>query len=176
MEGNFFNNRGLYTQAIASYLQAIAYASTAPYAEFALASVYFSLGENAAALERYSAAESRLAELSRDNLDLRFRIHYNTGIIFFQSGDYEAALGAFRHALEIDGGRIEAKRNLELSLLMMDRALAAQTSDLNTPGETGEEAAVARSALFEYMRQMEREQWKNREWESTSDRYSGLDH
>lgn len=176
MEGNFFNTRGFYTQAIASYLRALAHEEIAPYAQFALAAVYFSLEESAAALERYAAARSSLAELNRTDPELRFRIYYNSGIIFFEMGEYRQAVNAFRNALKIDGSRIEAKRNLELSLLVMDMALAAQTAYTEATGETGEDASQAHPALFEYVRQMEMGQWRSREWESYDDNWYGPDH
>ena len=166
MEGNFFSARGLYTQAIASYLRALAHDDIVPYAEYALASVYFSLGESAIALERYRAARRSLADLNRDDAELRYRIYYNMGIIYFEKSAYTEAIAAFRNALKVDGSRIEARRNLELSLLVMDRASSPAAYSPELPG-----AGAHNAALFEYLRQMEQGQWRSREWASEDDWY-----
>jgi Ca-activated chloride channel family protein len=168
MEGNFFASRGLYTQAIASYLGALAHEEIVPYAEYGLAVVYFALGESFAAMERYRAAMTSLEELGRVDAELTFRIHYNMGIIYFGAGEYLQAAKAFRSALMADGGRIEAKRNLELSLLVL-RAAAERAA--YSPEIEGDDAGVSAAALFAYARQKEREQWRNREWASEDDWY-----
>ncbi|MCL2232407.1 MAG: tetratricopeptide repeat protein [Treponema sp.] len=168
MEGNFFTSRGFYTEAISSYLRALAHQEFAPYAEYGLAVVYFALGESAVALERYRAAMGGLAELGRDDPELRHRIYYNMGIIYFEKGEYSQAVSSFRSALIVDGSRIDAKRNLELSLLVLDRISSQQpeTTELAGEGTGGDNAA-----LFAYIRQMEQEQWRNREWASEDDWY-----
>lgn len=166
MEGSFYNNRGLYTDAISSYLRALDYEDAVPYAEYGLGSAYFALEESDAALERYAAAEESLKAPAGDHQELRYRLKYNSGVIHFERGEYEKAAASFREALGIDGSRIEAKRNLELSLLAMERVSAPQeASPSGTPqtGRTGENAGS--EVLFDYLRQREREQWKSREWE-----------
>ena len=175
MEGNFFTARGFYTRAISSYLRALAHEEVAPYAEYGLASVYFALGESAAALERYRAAKLSLQELNRDDSELRHRIYYNVGIIYFEKGEYHEAVNAFRNALIIDGSRIEAKRNLELTLLVIDRMSSQQAADAAEITGDGREGPGDTTVLFQYLRQMEQEQWRNREWTSEDDWY-GPDH
>ena len=164
MEGNFFNARGLYTEAISAYLKAHEY--EAPYAEYGLGSAYFALEEGDAALDRYKAAEKDLDEIKRErHTELRYRINYNMGIIHFEKGNYEEAAQAFREALKVDGSRIEAKRNLELSLLTISRSTAPQASSLQRRTESGHEGLPGSSSvLFEYLKEKEREQWKSREW------------
>ena len=170
MEGNFFNARGFYTEAISSYLRALAFEEAVPYAEYGLASVYFALEESSAALERYRAAALALTELRGEAPELRYRIYYNIGIIFFEKGEYSEAVNAFRNALVIDGSRIDAKRNLELSLLSVTRASSPQAdAGAEGAGEGREGASSSNSALFEYLRQMEMEQWRSREWTSEDD-------
>ena len=170
MEGNFFTARGFYTEAISSYLRALAHDDVVPYAEYGLASVYFALGESAIAMERYRAAKLLLEELNRDDRELRHRIYYNMGIIYFEKGEYHEAVNAFRNALILDGSRMAAKRNLELSLLVAARIDSRQDYTAETAGE-GREGAGDTSAIFEYLRQMEMEQWRNREWASEDDWY-----
>jgi Ca-activated chloride channel family protein len=167
MEGNFFNTRGFYTEAISSYLKALAYEEIAPYAEYGLGAVYFSMEEGEAALERYRAAEQVLMEMNRqDHGELRYRILYNTGIIHFEKGEYDEAVQAFREALKIDGGKIEAKRNLELSLLTINRTNSLQAASAESRTEEGSEISGrgGSQVLFEYLKQKEQNQWKSREW------------
>jgi len=171
MEGNFFNTRGFYLEAISSYLKAMQYEEAAPYAEFGLGSAYFALEEGAAALERYKDAEKNLLELKQENhQELKYRIYYNTGIIHFENGTYDEAARAFRNALKVDSSRIEAKRNLELSLLTIKRNSSPQELSSERKAENGREGTSGSSSiLFEYLRQKEQEQWKSREWTSESE-------
>lgn len=164
MEANNFHSRGFYIEAITSYLRALNFAEAAPYANYGLASVFFALEENDAALERYRDAERSLDLLRRDHPELRFRIHYNRGIIFFEKGKYNEAAEAFRQALKIDGSRIEAKRNLELSLLTRTRSAPPRLAYSPEEGEEDERLSAAALILFEYLREKEQEQWRNREW------------
>jgi Ca-activated chloride channel family protein len=158
IEGNFFYTRGMYTAAIRSYLEALRYPETVPYGEYGLGSVYLSLNEGTAAARRFADAEKALRALPRENhRELAYRIYYNSGIIRFEEKDYKGAVEQFRNALEIDSGRVEAKRNLELSLLSLNSAVsAAVPEDVPVWGEM--------EALFEYIREKEQTQWKSREW------------
>ena len=168
--------RGYYSEAISSYLRALEFEDTAPYAEYGLGSIYISLGEGDAALERYSAAESILSGLNtEDHKELYFRIQYNRGILFFEREDYDEAANAFMEALRIDSSRIEAKQNLELSLLSTARSSSMQAplpqDEIETDGDTSGISAI----VFEYLREKELEQWRSREWDGESD-YTGLDY
>ncbi|MCL2319914.1 MAG: tetratricopeptide repeat protein, partial [Treponema sp.] len=170
MEGNFYNTRGFYTEAISSYLKALNFPETAPYAEYGLASAYFSLEENGAALERYRAAEKELLGLGEEGHgELKYRIYYNMGIIYFERGEYSEAVNAFREALKVDGSRIEAKRNLELSLLTLNRASPPEAVSSREQSENRRGSGGASPALFDYLRQKEQEQWKSREWTGEND-------
>jgi Ca-activated chloride channel family protein len=162
MRGNFFNSQGLYTEAILAYMDALEYSETAPYAEYGLGSVYLSLDERSAALEHFAAAEERLKTSRReDHRELIYRIHYNSGVVHFYAADYGGAAGQFRTALENDGSRIEAKRNLELSLLSLSRQSGTAASSLSVKAE---EQRNGPQVLFEYVRQKEEDQWKSKEW------------
>jgi len=169
MQGNFQNAKGDHSGAISSYMQALEHEQAAPYSEFGLGSVYFALGEEKAALERFAHAE-KILETSDPaaNRELRYRIHYNTGVVLFSEGDFSGATESFREALKIDGGKKDAKRNLELSI----RSLARENT---TSGEGDEGGNESREVLFEYMRQKEFNQWKSREWQKEED-YNGLDY
>jgi Ca-activated chloride channel family protein len=160
MEGNFLNSRGRYNEAVLSYLKALEYEDAAPYAEYGLGSVYYALDEGKAALERYADSRKILETRSPvDHRELRFRNNYNTGVVLFGEGDFAGAAEAFRESLRADPERIEAKRNLELSLLSLARERAGQGG-----AEQGTQESESRAALFEYLRQKEQQQWKSREW------------
>jgi len=169
MQGNFQNAKGDHSGAISSYMQALEYAQAAPYSEFGLGSVYFALGEEKAALERFAHA-SKTLEMSDPaaNRELQYRIHYNTGVVLFSEGDFSGATQSFREALKIDGGKKDAKRNLELSL----RSLARENI---AGGENNDAGSESRAVLFEYMRQKEFNQWKSREWQEEKN-FNGLDY
>ena len=172
MEANFLNNRGFYTEAISTYLRALSCEAAAPYAEYGLASTFLALEEAEASLDRYRAA-LRSMELNRVNHpELRYRIHYNMGIIHFEMGDYGEAAQEFRNALTLDGGRIEAKRNLELSLLTIARNPPPQPAYMQEGTDNeGEDTMLSTLVLFEYLRQKEQERWRNREWAGECDSF-----
>ena len=162
LRGNFFNAQGMYTEAILAYLEALTFPETAPYAEYSLGSVYLSLDEGAAALQHFAAAEEALTTvLRKDHRELIYRIHYNRGVVRFHAGDFASAADQFRTALETDGSRIKAKRNLELSLLSLSyqNSGAAASLSMNV-----EEEQKGPQVLFDYIRRKEQDQWKSREW------------
>jgi Ca-activated chloride channel family protein len=160
MEGSFLNSWGMPTEAIAAYLDARSYTQSAPYAEYGLGLIYLSLDEGEAARERFSAAEEALEELGGEGHgELIYRLHYNAGIISFQQGDFSGAAEEFRRALEAASGHIEAKRNLELSLLSLAQRQSAAASPLAGGGmDQGQQV------LLDYVRQKEQDRWKSREW------------
>ncbi|MDR2111367.1 MAG: tetratricopeptide repeat protein [Spirochaetaceae bacterium] len=160
MEGNFFFSRGMYSEAVASYLKARDFPGLAPYTEYALGSVYLSLGEGDSALDRFAAAENALRSLPPEkHRELSYRISYNEGVTYFERGDYLEAAEKFRRALEIDSGRVKAKRNLELSLLSLSRRESPVSAGTEAAGE-----GAGTEALFDYIREKEQNQWKSREW------------
>jgi Ca-activated chloride channel family protein len=177
MEANFLNTRGYYTEAISAYLRALQYNEAAPYAEYGLASAFFALEESDAALDRYLEAEKALELLGDAHNELRYRIHYNRGIIYFEKGEYNEAALAFREALKVDSGRIEAKRNLELSLLTdtwrSPPSPVYSPEGADRPDNAQEDGSS--QVLFDYLRAKEQEQWKSREWVQESDPI-GLDY
>ena len=163
MEANFYNSRGHYTEAISAYLKALDHEDAQPYAEYGLASTFFALEEGSAAMGHYEEAEKSLGRKREDHPELRYRIYYNRGIIHFENGEYTEAADFFKRALKVDSSRIEAKRNLELSLLTIARSPQSASSQEKTEDDD-ESSNNGASALFEYLSQKEQEQWKSREW------------
>jgi Ca-activated chloride channel family protein len=161
VEGNFYHAQGRYDEAISAYLRAREYPEVLPYAEYGLGTVYAALEELPAALARYGAAGEALETFPAEGRrELSYRIAYNRGSALFWEGDYEGAVRAFREALELEGGRPEAKRNLELALLSLSRE-----GEKKDPGEG--DGSDRLEVLFRYLDVKEQNQWKSREWEDS---------
>jgi Ca-activated chloride channel family protein len=157
MEANYMNSRGRYDEAIVSYLKAMNYEEAAPYAEYGLGLTFYLLDENKPALKRFEDSQKILKVLpAGEHNELRYRTSYNSGVVLFSEGDFQAAATAFKDALRENPRRIEAKRNLELSLMSIAR-------DARKNGETQREDK-ARDVLFDYIRDREEQRWKSMEW------------
>ena len=182
MEGNFFNSGQRYNEAISSYLKAMDYEEAGPYAEYGLGLSYYALDENEAALEQYEAANNKIDSAKSEHQELRYRLNFNTGIIHFEQGDFKNSAESFRKALEIDSSRLDAKRNLELSLLALTRQTRSenapsagsgadeanrQASESMSSGSNEPEVREGVRALYDYLRSREQEQWRN-EWTGES--------
>jgi Ca-activated chloride channel family protein len=167
IEANYLTSHGRYDEALVSYLKALNYEDSSPYAEYGLGLTFYSLDERKAALKRYENSQKKL-EILRDgeHRELRYRNHYNSGIILFEEGDFHSAAAAFREALRADPGKVEAKRNLELSLMSI-------TMEKNS--ETREGRQETKEILFEFLQEQEQQQWKSREW-SAEEKFTGPDY
>jgi Ca-activated chloride channel family protein len=158
IEGNYLNSRGRYDEAVVAYLKALEHKDSAPYAEYGIGLTLHSLDESTAALKRYDSSKKMANSLPKgEHRELRYRNHYNSGVILFEEGDFRSAAESFREALREDPRKVEAKRNLELSLL----SITLETERENR-AETGKEN---REILFDFIRQEEQKHWRSREWQ-----------
>jgi Ca-activated chloride channel family protein len=156
MEANFLVSQGKFSEAIYAYTKALEYEEAAPYAQYGLGSVYLAMGEEKAASVRFTEAQGLLVNIpSGLDRELRYRVHYNAGVVQFSEKDFSGAADSFREALKIDGRKLEAKRNLELSIMSDER----QHINVGSSRES-----ESRTAMFDYIRQKELAQWLNREW------------
>ena len=170
LEANYLSSRGRYDEALVPYYKALNSEDAAPYAEFGLGLTFYLLDEGNVALKRYSSSQQMLENLpAEEHHELRYRISYNSGIIFFENGDYHSAAAAFKNALRADPKRIEAKHNLELSLMSIFR----ETEKINNPER--QQKSETREIIFEYLKQNEQQQWRSRDWEP-EENYTGLDY
>jgi Ca-activated chloride channel family protein len=170
IEANYLNSRGRYDEAIVPYLKALNYEDSAPYAEYGLGLTFYLLDEGKAALKRFDSSQKKLDNFSAaEHRELRYRNSYNSGVVHFEEGDFHSAAAAFRDALRVDSRKIEAKRNLELSLLSI-----AHDESENKSAE-GLKENETREILFEYLRDKEQRQWKSREW-APEERQTGPDY
>ena len=161
VQANFQYSRNRHNEAISAFLRALEYKEAAPYAEYGLGIVYFTMGEDEAALNQFSRSLELLERLpSSANRELLYRIHFNTGVVLFSMEDFPGAIHSFREALRIDGGRIEAKRNLELSIRSHARETASAAGARSGDAEDNESITI----LTEFIRQRETDQWRNRVW------------
>ncbi|MDR2900028.1 MAG: tetratricopeptide repeat protein [Treponema sp.] len=160
MEANMQQSQSKHTEAISTYSEALHFTDAVPYAEYGLGFVYLLLGEDNASFQRFDNASKMMnSELIRHDDELNYRIHYNRGILHFHAGHFDEAASEFRNALEIDESRIEAKRNLELSLLSMEQQNSAvSSSSVEIKSDQGKD-----NTLFDYLRQKEVDSWSNPE-------------
>ncbi|MCR5494610.1 MAG: VWA domain-containing protein [Treponema sp.] len=126
------------------------------YAVYDLAVTYLSQNENDAALERFAQIV--------DNADssVKYATLYNCGIIAYRKGDFESAAHYFREAMKIDGSKINAKINLELSLKNSEKEARAKENGISQVSETNDSDTLEK-AIFERIREYDKRQWKNSE-------------
>jgi Ca-activated chloride channel family protein len=97
--------------------------------------------------------------------ELAYRIHYNAGVAHYHAGNAEEAAREFRQALLVDPGRIEAKRNLEISLVLMENKNTVETSEVKSTRPVREGESRENSVLFDFIRQKETDRWKSWAWQ-----------
>jgi Ca-activated chloride channel family protein len=169
LEANYLQTRGRYDEALVRYLKAQDFEDAAPYAEYGLGLTFYLLDEGKAALKSFDNSQKILETLPDGHSELRFRNSYNSGIIFFEEGEYQSAADAFKDALRADGRKIEAKRNLELSLMSAARQAKENDSDGNRQENETKEL------LFDLIREEEQRLWKSREW-TPEEKHAGADY
>jgi len=157
LEANYLHSRNRYDEALVPYLKALNHADSAPYAEYGLGITLYFMDQEEAALIRYEDSQKLLETFSEnEHRELRYRNNYNSGIIFFENEDYHSAAAAFREALRADPRKIDAKRNLELSLISISVESAMQNQS--------DSRQEQREILFDYLREEEQQLWRSREW------------
>jgi Ca-activated chloride channel family protein len=168
LEANFLFSRGRYEEALVPYFKALDHEDAAPYAEYGIGLIFHSLEEGMQALLRYSNSKKLLERFTNnEHRELRYRNHYNSGIVLFEEGEYQLAAASFREALRTDPRSMDAKRNLELTLI----SITTETTADNSSGRMQEQ----REILFDYLRFEEQQQWRSREW-TPEENYSGPDY
>jgi len=131
------------------------------YGLFGLSATYIMQNEDEAALERIKQISPDASE------DILFAAYYNTGIIAHRKGEYEAAADAFKHALMIDGSNVDAKINLELSLMNKSvvPTTAEQSTDTTVPAS---DTSSRQDLIFSLVKENEKNQWKNTETQDSN--------
>ncbi len=156
LAGNLSYGRGQYQKAILQYLHAGDTASAGrDVIYYDLANVYFALGEGDAALRSWGIAEEQT-----DDVDLLFRIAFNRGVLYYLRGHYDEAYRAFRRALVLRPGDVDAKVNLEESLSRIRVPVSRSRENAGEVKATGDED---RQRLLDYVRRKEAGSWEHRE-------------
>lgn len=162
LEGSWELYQRKYNDAIAKYLQTVYDCEKTEdklvnqYAVYNLGVTYLSQNENDEALNRFNQLDSEVTN------QVKYASFYNKGIIAHRKGDYDAAADYFRKALKIDGSKIDAKINLELSLMKAEKEANSRENALNQVSESNTPSTMEK-AVFDRIREYDKKQWKNSE-------------
>jgi len=152
MQGNAAFQRGEFQKASLSYLAVQGAGLSLDVISYNLGNVYNALGETNTALAVWSNITRPSSE------ELAYRLAFNKGYLLYQRGQYEEACREFRTALVMKPSSLDAKRNLEISLLKTQNFGSAlpsrpRAADRTDPGET-------QKALLDYINRLEGTRWK----------------
>ncbi len=159
-------HRGRYQNALQTYWDILSSRVEVPRMRYNIGAVYRALGEAEAA-----AAVWELVEAGED-AELAFRLAYNRGNLFYESGDYRRAYQSFRRAILLRPTDLDTKHNLELSL---QRWQSRQSEpQMSTAGGTATEARNLRDAevVLDFIKRLEGSQWRTRILRDTPGGYS----
>lgn len=159
--GNYSYQIGEFQQATVNYVKGLESRKYTEWIYYNMGNVYFSLGEGGAALDVWSNVETA------SDSDLRHKLNFNKGVLYYQLGKYSDSYIMFKEALKADPSSIDAKINLELTL----GKLAAPAVEKN--GGSGGQAEVVNPAetgrMLEYIKRKEGELWFSSEQEESYD-------
>ena len=127
------------------------------YELYDLGTAYSLLGEDEAAMEKYSLIEQDAP------MSVQYGAFYNAGIIAHKNEDYEKAVEYFKKALEADSTRLEAKINLELSIQSVEVNVKHAQSNAVPVSEDNKNISDMEKAVFERIKENDKKQWKNSE-------------
>lgn len=151
-----------YNSAVAGFLQVAEDAASSgdsvmqQYAVYNLGATYLMQNENDAAVLRFLQLPDSAPS------DILYAAWYNRGIIAYKEGDYETAAGCFRQALKINGKKVNAKINLELSTGKAEKEAKARENMLTAASERYENDTMENS-IFQRIKENDMKQWKNSE-------------
>ncbi|MDA3810990.1 MAG: tetratricopeptide repeat protein [Spirochaetaceae bacterium] len=156
--GNYSYQIGEFQQSTINYLNGLETGRYTEWIYYNMGNVYFSLGEGGAAIDVWANVESA------EDPELRFRLNFNKGVLFYQLGKYNESYLFFKEALKANPSSLDAKINLELTL----GKLAAPAVE-NSTG-SGEQVNSINPAdterMLEYIKRKEGELWFSTEKET----------
>ena len=127
------------------------------YTLYDLGTAYSLLGEDEAAMEKFS-------QISTDApVAVRYGAYYNAGILAHKNEDYEQAVEYFKKALEVDSTRLDAKINLELSIQNVEVNVQHEQSQAIPSAQDNSINRDLENAVFERIKENDQKQWKNSE-------------
>ena len=151
--GNHGFSGGDYQKANIAYINAGKNGTHEHMIAYNLGTVYYALGEVAAA-ER----EWQIALGSQDEV-LAYKVNFNYGVLLFERGLYEEAYEKFRNALEIRPEGVESKINLELCVERM----SAQGSEISREAGRAEDSGGEIDRIMKYLKRIEGKVWESTE-------------
>ncbi len=151
LKGNYLFQQGSYQDALLSYFEGSETGKYTARIRYNIGNVYYALGEGEAALEIWNSIdENRDAEVA-------FNTIFNRGVIHYQMGRYADAYNAFRTALKMEPGNMDAKRNLELTI---DRMEVDSPMEDNRPDKPVADAGDDARRILQYIKRKEGSLWK----------------
>lgn len=160
LQGNYAYQQGNYQNALLHYLKEEDQGSHKERILYNIATIYYALGEGPSALELWQKSQ-----LSSDE-DVLFASRFNSGVVLYQSGQFNNAYHAFRHSLELKPGSLEAKKNLELTLERLEAE--SRASDNRGPSSEMDVSDDVRR-IMQYIKRKEGSRWKQQENVSGTD-------
>jgi len=161
LKGTFAYHKKQYRHSVSEFMNAAENAKETnnetlmDYSLYDLGTAYLMLGEDAAALDRFTSVSSGAPD------NVKYAAYYNAGVLSHRSGNYEDAKNYFRKALEIDSSKLEAKINFELSVQTASQS--AKQNESNSVQGSHEESDIEdiEKAVFERIKENDQKQWKN---------------
>ena len=154
-DGNYDYSKGEYQNAAMKYLSLPEDTPFPGYIEYNLGNVFYALGESEAAVEEWEKAAAT------EDAGLLFRVVFNQGVLFFESGLYDKSFHAFKAALELEPSNITVKINLEFVLQKLNgtQQNVRIQIDLTTEKPPGDEV----TRILEYIKRKEEWSWQSSE-------------
>ena len=128
-----------------------------PWISYNIGTVYYALGEPAAAEELWSADSG---EVSTELAVLR---EFNLGVLAYERGSYEESYERFVRVLQLDPSLVEAKINLEFAFEKIEdqnELKKAPVPDGNSAADPGSDV----HRLLQYLERLEQNVWQSTEY------------
>lgn len=163
-KGVYAFNQRQYSHAISLFLELSEKASKEnnmqvyDFALYNLATTYAKLEEDNSATKKYSEISNYAQQ------KVLFSAFYNTGVIAYKNGDYTEATECFKKALKIDSSNINAKINMELSVLHSEVNMnQAKSSEPIAAQEDEDKSINLEKTIFQRIKENDQKQWKSNE-------------
>ena len=163
-EGARLYEKGRYKQALKAYLDAQLEAPESPLLHFNIGDALYQTGDLEGALSHFQGATEKGPDA------VKAVSLYNSGIVYFQQGQYSRAAQAFRQALEYNSEDDDARANLELALLRLHEQQQLQQGEEGEKSEENDgegESAPAGEGTEEEEGEREQEQEEQQSGEDT---------
>ncbi|MBI9099830.1 MAG: tetratricopeptide repeat protein [Spirochaetaceae bacterium] len=159
--GNYSYQIGEFQQATVHYVKGLESQRFKEWIYYNMGNVYFSLGEGGAALDVWDNVDSAVEP------DLRHKLNFNKGVLYYQLGKYSEAYQMFKEALKADPSSLDAKINLELTLGKLAAPAVDRGAESSNDGDRVNPVETER--ILEYIRRKEGELWFSSEKETLYD-------